>query len=647
MALLGGSPLGLVGMKSKPAMDGTTGFNGGKSRNVNVYNYNRSNAGSIFTGGRRLRAWPEIKEINNEKDGNAWDTKGAADVDYEALRKSDGAKGDAYVNNKAYTSFGFRALHNNDVYDTSILNIIEKLGPTKAALRPGDFAYLKNLGVYPNNRLIIVRRFAGPVDSNIMVSRKPTEIPSLATLISWVGEEEDFVDISFGEVWTDARASFTGLLNSLGEDFGKKGFGDAAAAGGGLLPLPGFTEIFQRQFLAKMELLDGDAANTIPAGNPNLIKEAKVRKTVGYDESGSGLTAKVNFKFSTEYELKFISGIDPTMVWMDIIGMVLRFGTSNSQDYGLSGKIASKIMKWANNPTTLLKDIVSGIREAVTNAKEFLTTELNKIFSEKNKEAMKLSDSVEGEEEGEEEEKGVSPRAEALKKNAEEKSLGAKFIEKVTNIGESVIKGAVMKYRTEVLGIVNALTGLPSTPWHITVGNPLRPIYCSGDMYMDTVEIKLGPQLAFNDLPSSIKVEFTLTNARNLGLQEIMARFNSGYLRTVDVQKTYYETGTFKKEGSNDIIIEPPGIFPWQFTPTFPEGATSSGTSSTPGTTGSNVGNTGGEKDTKPGNTQSTANSQVKLEGGKGSDKPTIEKDATKPQPKTNVEQIKGTQSKA
>ena len=54
------------------------------------------------------------------------------------------------------------------------------------------------------------------------------------------------------------------------------------------------------------------------------------------------------------------------------------------------------------------------------------------------------------------------------------------LITKLINIGESVIKAAVMKYRVEVMGIVNALTGNPSTPWHITIGNPMRPVFCSG-----------------------------------------------------------------------------------------------------------------------------------------------------------------------
>jgi hypothetical protein len=37
-----------------------------------------------------------------------------------------------------------------------------------------------------------------------------------------------------------------------------------------------------------------------------------------------------------EWEQKFISGIDPTIAWQDIIAMVLRFGTSRGDTYGLS-----------------------------------------------------------------------------------------------------------------------------------------------------------------------------------------------------------------------------------------------------------------------------------------------------------------------
>ena len=540
MAILGGSPLGLIGITSN-ALGGYSTFNGGKTRNVAVSTYNKSKELSLFTGKRKLRAWPDIKTYPTTDPGsskesfNEFDTKGLADVDFQKMRETGGKEGDNYTQ---------KTLHNNDVYDTSILNIIEKLAPTKAALRPSDFAYLKNLGVYPNNRLMIVRRFASPTDDNIMINRK-TDIPSLANVISWVTNDSDFVSISFGEVWDDAKADFTNFLDSLGKDFGRKasgmGLGGLANAGGGILPLPGFTEIFQRKFLQEIGLLEEGKDAGIPAGNPNLIKQAKVRKTVAYGEASSGLTCNISFSFVAEYELKFISGLDPSIVWMDIIGNVVRFGTSESENYGLSKSYAAKLKRWTNNPGKLVDEMVKSIKKTIENVKEDVTKAIEDIYNKATQNSMSnFMDAKEKEKSGSKnkewgEYQTEKEAAQKVKKNSEG------LLNKLSSIGEDVLKGTILKYRTEVIGIVNALTGLPSTPWHITVGNPLRPVFCSGDMLTQDVKLSMGSQLAFNDLPSSIKVEFTLVNARPLGMQEIMSKFNSGYLRTVDVQKTYYE----------------------------------------------------------------------------------------------------------
>jgi len=594
MAILGGSPLGLIGLKSVPT-NGLSGFNAGASRNVVVADYNRSKALSLFTGKRRLRAWPNLagkvssyKPQKGEDDmevQTAPDTTGLASVYVDAQGKLT----DGYTSPIEANKRGSNLLHNNDVYDTSVLNILEKLAPTKAALRPTDFAYLKNTGVYPNNRLMIARRFVSPSADNIMVNRTSKEIPSIATLISWLPEGDNFLEIQFGEEWVAAKADFTGMLNSLGEDFSKSGAGGIAGAAANIVPLPGFTEIFQRAFLARLGLLENDAANSIPAGNPNLIKEAKVRKTVPYSEPGSGLMAKISIKMVCEYELKFIAGIDPTIVWMDIIGMIVRFGTSESSNYGLSQGVAAKLARWAANPYTLITDVVSGIKNAILDAKEKLVDAVNDIYNAATNEAQKLSDgSTSGEGEGDKK----SERSLAEEAATAAKDAGMKLINTLVDIGKETIRGAVMKYRVEVMGIVNALTGNPSTPWHVTVGNPLRPVFCSGDMLTTEVTLRLGPTLAFNDLPSSITAEFTLTNARNLGMQEIMAKFNSGYLRTVDVQKTFFET-TVQFKGGKVTSQEPVGVMPGEAK--YVDISNTSGTSGSSGSSG-NLGG-GNQKD--------------------------------------------------
>jgi len=510
MAILGGSPLGLIGVKSTPVQGtGMSTFNGGASRNINVNKYNsginpnpkKKGTESLLSGRTTLSPYGNIGAIGTDNGGG----QGMDKASYGGVNKN--------------------TLHNNDVYDTSLLNIIERLSSTEAALRPGDFAYLKDVGVYPNNRLMIARRFLSPHNDNIYGKSKGVSSVPMAIMISWKPQDEDFVEISFGEEWVPANADFTNVLNSLGEDFGMSGglsLGNIGNAAFNVVSLPGFTETLQRVVLTKMGILDNDGdEKSLPSGNPNLIKEAKRRKNVPYTEAGSGLKCTVNIKMTCEWEQKFISGIDPTIVFQDLIATILRFGTSRSDFYGLSKKFEQKIEKWVNNPETLANDFIDYISGAL------------KDISGKVKEA--ISNFLGQDKEETPPDKEPTPQEAADKKNkavdAEINKAQASFDNLVNGIG-TALKKTIQKYRLEIEGIARALSGMPSTPWHITIGNPLRPTFCAGDMYMsENMTLKLGPNLAFNDLPSSITTEFTLTNARPWGLQEILAKFNAGSLR--------------------------------------------------------------------------------------------------------------------
>jgi hypothetical protein len=563
---LGGSPLGLIGTRSYFGDSGISTFNGGKSRNIKVLKYNKNDAdagmisgNSLFTGSRLVRAWPNVEATGE-----------ASTIDI----KNESGKGEPR-----------RALHNNSVYDVSILNIIEKLAGTKASLRPADFAYLKNIGVLPNNRLMIARRFASPTEDNIMVPSK-NELGSFATLISWIPENTDFLEFTFGEEWTDSEADFKTILTALGEDIGLGNLGGMAGAGGNVLPLPGFTEIFQRQFLAKLGLIEESAKNSIPAGNPNLIKQSKRRKVIGYGEAGSGLKTAINIKMVCEYELKYISGIDPTIVWMDLLGMIMRFGTSNSDTYGLSKGAAAKLKGWANNPNKLISDAATALSGALTKIVDEIKAKVKEIYDK----ALALNADIASVDPVKPEpEEAPNPQAADKELIEAAKTAGDKFADSIkaalSKFTTSALSGLLQKYRVKIIGVVNSLANLPSTPWHITIGNPMRPIFCSGDMLCETVTLTLGPNLSFNDLPSSIKVEFNLTNAKPLGLQQIMAKFNSGYLRTVDVQKTWYETTTIKGEDGK-MYIESPGVMPLSGVVYGTAGT--SGTSGSSGTNGIN-----------------------------------------------------------
>jgi hypothetical protein len=534
MPVLGGSPLGLIGVKSGPTSDGMSTFNGGKSRNLNVNLYNsgreadkaklkkaglsrKDGAFSVFSGGAAVKAWGNINTTGKEENAGL-----GLDDSYNGITR--------------------KTLHNNDVYDTSILNIVEKTSGSAAALRPSDFAYLKNLGVYPNNRLIVCRRFGGPQIDNIFgIKSNP-----IVVLISWRPPGEDFLDISFGEQWEAAAADFTDIVNGIGQDILK--MSPLGGAGGEMfsaIPLPGWSETLTRIVLAKIGVYEKNAGgDRLPAGNPNLIKEAKRRKTVAQGEAGSGLDCKVSIKVTVEYEQKFISGIDPTIVYMDILQNALRFGTSPSDNYGLSGGFGASIIAAVKNPKILLNKVVEALRDAVKEVKDTVM----KFFKEFVDEAAAASaeadaavaaggDGEDPEEEGEPDPAELQKEADEKKKAAEDAKKGSDIFENFFNTIGSALSKTVNKYEEAVKGVVYALTGMASTPWHVTIGNPLRPIFCSGDMYTTTVQLTMGSTLAFNDLPANIKIDFTLENARPWGLQEIMAKFNTGNIRSVNVVK--------------------------------------------------------------------------------------------------------------
>lgn len=521
MAILGGSPLGLIGVKSLPTSDGMSTFNGGTSRKISVNSYNNATGGQMNQK-TNLHGDPVFSGSVGTRSLFSG-SPSASLAPYGNIGKKGTTTGGGMDMSGPYKGIKRSTLHNNTVYDTSLLNIIEQLSGTQAELRPSDFAYLKDVGVFPNNRLMIARRFLTPHSDNIYLNGKTTAQPA-AIMISWKPQTEDFLKISFGEKWEDAEADFKSVLDSLGQDFLGEDLGKRVGGGVGIIPLPGFTETIQRSVLTQLGILDQNGDEPLPSGNPNLIKMAKRRQTVKSETAGSGLKCTVSITMICEWEQKFISGIDPTIAWQDILGKILVFSTSRSNYYGLTPKFEQTMTKWMDHPQTIVTDMIEFIKVGLTAAKDEINKMISGVkdmFAEQTEDAKKAKT--------ESEEKTRKENLDAANKLTFE------------SVQENILKGLskqLNKYRIAIEGIARSLSGMPSTPWHITIGNPLRPIFCSGDMYMETdVDLELGATLAFNDLPSNIKATFVLTNARPWGLQEIAAKFNTGSIRVVTVVK--------------------------------------------------------------------------------------------------------------
>ena len=446
----------------------------------------------------------------------------------------------------------------NSIYDVRTQSIIDwtALQSKSMQLFARDFAYLRFLGVYPNNRLVVCRKFLNGVDNDL----SKIKVAPVSTLLTWRAPGEEFFKISFGEEWTDVNETFTDIFNDIGKEFklDKIGIelGEVLGGGAGGVPLPGFTETWQRRLLGPsgLKLIDEKGADIIPSGNPNLIKQAKRRKVIPDGQYSSGLKCDFSVEVKIEYEQKFIGGLDPTKAFYDILANISQFGTQDAVFFlNGAGESAKKFSDFVNklrdNPRGALEDLM----KVVIDQLKSVVNDIKKTF---NRDEGSGDDSDKSEEDA---------KAESDEKIDENNSLIQKAIDGIL----SVLGGIVKKYEIRILGVVNMLVGNPSGPWHVTIGNPKRPIFSSGDMICDKVNVTLGETLAFNDLPSRITVDFTLTNARPLGLSEIMSRFMQGQGRT-------YVSGPSSWSESPSSIESVP--------PSNTNGTTpiSSGTSSTP-----------------------------------------------------------------
>ena len=391
-------------------------------------------------------------------------------------------------------------VHNDDIYDISVSSLITYSKPIPSmALKSVHFAYLKNLGVFPNNRLLIARRFPTAIGNDLTA---PNIYEPIATLISWVPNDGNFMDgMTFGEDWVKAQASFEKVLNSVGDDTklssdqGTK-LGSAFSAGFNVIPMPGLMEGIQRQIMVDLGIVDPKDSNILPGGNPNLIRTAMTRRVLEKGEEGSGLKCNFEIKMKVEYEQKYINGIDNTIPYFDLVANVLSFATSES-----TFMYNNSYAKGANN---LLDKLISGDINGVMEAIKVFLGKFLSAIEKKVKEIAKFIGNVVSDPHSQASATGI--------KKLFEETLGA----------------VIGKYKMAIIGIISALTGVASTPWHITIGNPKRPFFSSGDMWMDNVKLTMGPVLGWNDIPTEVTIEFTLKNSRPLGAQEIYNRFNIG-----------------------------------------------------------------------------------------------------------------------
>ena len=368
----------------------------------------------------------------------------------------------------------------NETYDINEVSIIKWSKKYKSVeLKALDFAYLKDVNVYPCNRLAILRRFGTAADHDLLNSGLVNASP-ISTMISYVKPDDtDLMQLSFGEEWITSSDGLLGVINDV------IGLSDVK-----LPTFQGLSNLEQSITINVANALGITPSNVNPLGNPNIIHEAAIRKT---GNEFDGLKFDFKYKFETTYLMKFIDDTDPHLAFIDIIANTVRMGTSPSEFF-ISPAFSSDIKKIMNNimngnTTELINSVISGISN-------FLMKAINEIVG--------------------------------VVKNAITEPI-SETANKLYNTVTTLIGTTLSKYKWRLMGAVSSMTGVSTAPWHLTLGNPKAPWFTVGNLIMDgNINLNVSKNFTFNDIPDSITVSCNLKNGRRLGGQEIESLFNGG-----------------------------------------------------------------------------------------------------------------------
>jgi hypothetical protein len=446
-----------------------------------------------------------------------------ASIDYGRYINADGSvqknwenfntkDGDNFEINSKITSKNTPVFYNDGSLESdeglSLPNLIKWSEDYPALqLKFQDFAYCKKLGYYPNNRLIILRRFKAGVPDNLFdyvnESSKIEYNQPLSTMITWWNPEEEIGDMnmSFSESWTEYKSGLMQTFKESLNDFDngvfiKKDEGEGkvqAVSESGyndLVTALAFDTFISDKDYKKEDGVPYTRSNT---GNPNLIKSAKVRTT-----GGGGLKSNIEFSIDFEYEMRDINNIDPGIAMLDLISNCTRMGTSVSE----------------------FKYNIPALKNSV-GVKALINGDINKALEVFKTSISDLTDTIKG---------GFDNITNLLGDNDLDKTKSKKDIDekKDDNIVTKGVKYIISRYRENLKTALSVDTGLPSGIWHVTIGNPKAPIISCGDLIIRSSKLKLGKELGYNDFPNEFKVSYNLESARERGRDELNRIFNAG-----------------------------------------------------------------------------------------------------------------------
>lgn len=345
---------------------------------------------------------------------------------------------------------------------------------------PEDFLYLKEYGQVKLNRLITLRRFAHPCYDDIFTNIEDAT-PDIARVLGFMTSEKnklsDFASMSYNLKWKQ--------LNSESEKAEMQGASDGDQSG-----ISGIAGKVMRFVDPKYgnEAMRGSNIDVDPQQDSNRVY-GPVDSIASTHIRDVGVEFEQSMTLTFEFEMKSHSGINGKSAFMDLLSNLILMGTNDAKFWGGArywvGARPSKYM------SILKKYDATNWQDWTKKASEGLKTTFGNLSQPNNAKEMLKN----------------------IANNAMNMALG-KLLNKLGRTGVPVMN--------------SLLSGNPVGLWHLTVGNPMNPIFVCGDLILEKATINFGDELGFDDFPTKIEFVVNLKHAKPKGRAEIENMFNCG-----------------------------------------------------------------------------------------------------------------------
>ena len=408
-------------------------------------------------------------------------------------------------------------------------------GPTPYSA--SDFLYCSLYGKVPNNRLVTLRRYPIPIEDNLTISADKTPLVPLAQAVTWYGQDVDnplnsILNLSWGLNWKSETAKVQDiqgneitvdeLIAALPFEVDEKVaqvLKTQIFSGGDkvdILKLSGY-DVNAQQYIKDAYTAEGPYWNRV-LGPVNVI-DSTYRRDRGYFDNKDN-SIKLNFKYS----LRSFNGLNPKMVFLDLITNFLSLTYNTAPFWGGGARYFQQI--GVTLPALRMEqkffegDMLGAIQTGVEELSQLASSRLNELIALAENALAAAGGDVENETALNE---YINPRKENIDRSTERAQRGG-------NAGpvEKALAPRLGRLLRKPLLYRSLLDGRAVGEWHLTVGNPMNPIAMMGNLCLDKVTVDFSDSLGIDDFPTEVTFTVTLKHGRPRAKQDLESIFNLG-----------------------------------------------------------------------------------------------------------------------